>query len=107
VSLRQRKREDLAAIIDGALREALDILPGKLESLAGDKLAIVVGILFDKRQILLGRPTSIREEADGDELAGLFGRAASRARQAAGTAPPAAQGSPPGGSQSPGAAKPG
>jgi hypothetical protein len=63
------EKNDLAAMVESAFRDALGLLPEKLAELKGDKLAIVVGILFDKLHLLRSRPTNIRgDAAEADEL---------------------------------------
>jgi transposase len=60
-SLRDQKKGDLASSLEVIAHEIVGIIPGKLGEANLRELATALGIVIDKRQLLIGAPTDRTE----------------------------------------------
>lgn len=67
--LREQKSAELAAKMGEIIGQILDVLPGKLEKASARDLAVSLGILIDKKQLLEGQPTQITQDRDAIKAA--------------------------------------
>ena len=87
LELQPEKVADLREELKAAAHALVGAIPGKIAEAPLNQTAIALGIVFDKLQLLEGKPTSIDEVRDAlsdaeraDRVAALFDRA--RARRA-------------------------
>jgi len=83
--LRQNHKTELVDLFDSVLRATLEsmLTDGSMQRANFQQKGIVAGILYDKRALILGQPTSITEslmsdEARAEQLAILLERARQR-----------------------------
>lgn len=66
-----QKKGDLADALEGVAWKLAEAAPDKIPFADLKNLAVALGIVIDKMQILRNKPTSITGQAGDDDLAGL------------------------------------
>lgn len=66
--LQQEKRGALAERLEEIAHKIVDILPDKLQDATLQQCATSLGIIVDKRQLLMGKPTGIVDDASLTDL---------------------------------------
>lgn len=83
--LRDEKRTDLSALIDGVLPGIFEAMPDAIMDASLKDLATAAGILIDKKQLLGGHPTERTELVDStsarDRISSAITRLAGRTRE--------------------------
>jgi transposase-like protein len=80
----QEKRKELKELLEDELHGILGDMPGARFDASYRDLGVVAGILFDKLQLLKGKPTEIiddsglTDETRADRIAAIFDRARDR-----------------------------
>jgi len=77
---RSQNEATLEELFEHIIRVAAGLLPGKLETAKPSETGTVLGIVFDKLQLLRGAPTQITEDVSHERTAlhGRLGQLASR-----------------------------